>query len=98
MSVLDATTCVVAWNIVDEDDRQLRRFLRRDPHYSPASRWAMIAAFLVTFFLCIWLTQPWPRRGPGGGHGTNWWGFPVATVISVAVFLTLAKILRRTQR
>ncbi len=67
-------------SVANDDDP--RRF-RGDPDLP---RWAVwVSGFILLGGVVLGedLTAPWPRRGPGGGNGTNLWG-PVATMACTA--------------
>jgi len=70
---------------VANDDEDPRLF-RRDPYLPRWALWVAGVILLGGVVLGQDLTAPWPRRGPGGGNGTNLWG-PIATMAGTAALV-----------
>jgi len=79
----------------DWERDQLRKYLRQDKNFTDGALATMVAAGFGAFCVTCALTQPWPRKGPGGGYGTNIAGPGITMLVTLAVVLILGKLLRR---
>jgi hypothetical protein len=57
--------------------------------------WTIIIGGGAAFWIACALTQSWPRKGPGGGYGTNIAGPGIAILAMLVTMFILGKLLRR---
>ncbi len=77
-----------------EKDR-LKKYLHEDKDHTRGSLWIIFISAAVIFVVSSWQTQPWPRRGAGGGYGTNIAGPGITALLTIGTVILLAKLLRR---
>ena len=80
----------------DREQEQVREYLRQDKYLSRPAQWITMAAMFVVGGVCTYLTQPWPRRGAGGGYVPGGFSGPfITTLASLATVLIVSRLLRR---
>jgi hypothetical protein len=67
---------------IEKYQEAVRKYFREDRDFTRGSLWVVFVSAFVVFVLSALLTQPWPRRGTGGGYGASMWG-PLVTTIRV---------------
>src|SRR4051812_36554249 len=79
----------------DWEKEQLRKYMREDKLFTRPALWTILIGAGVAYGVTCWLTQPWPRKGAGGGYGTNIAGPGITILATLATVLILGKLLRR---
>ena len=83
----------------DWERQQVQKYLKEDKYITRARGWIV---FLVSAAVCVTsmvLTQPWPKRGAGGGYVENGFLGPyITTVVTLATLLILSRLLARKEK
>jgi hypothetical protein len=79
------------------EKEQVRKYLHEDKDHTRGAVWVIMLGGVAVGAVVGALTQPWPRRGPGGGYGANNLGPGITALAVIATVLILAKLLRRRQ-
>ncbi len=83
----------------DWERQQVQKYLKEDKYFTRGRGWILFLATLAVFITSMVLTQPWPKRGAGGGNVENGFLGPyITTVVTLATLLILSRLLARKEK
>jgi len=83
---------------MDDGERDaIRNYLKRDSKFRNGAGVVATVAMFAAILLTAFVTQPWPRRGAGGGYGTNLGGPLLSGAAGFVAFLLSFWLMRRRE-
>lgn len=83
----------------DWEREQLQKYMKEDKDFTRGRGWILFLATAAVFVTSMVLTQPWPKRGAGGGDVPGGFMGPYITmVVTLATLLILSRLLARKEK